>query len=116
MATYTDRVTVPPNTTPLTSVSHDVLVGSPYIKTISIHFPPGCRGLVYVKLFSTYMNLSENWLRGDNAWLNVDVYRMIEDPYRITVLAYNESIDWEHTIEIRVEFERTKVYRDTRRS
>lgn len=110
MTSQVTRLTVPPNTTRQSPVETVMHIGARKIQALYFVFPPGCRGLVYIRAWSTYHSLTNDWVRGDGEIIPFNVYQTIEDPGEINIQAYNEAVDWEHTLEIRVEYIPERVF------
>jgi hypothetical protein len=107
MASVSNRLTIPAKTTVEIPVFTTLYTGNPSILSVAVHFPDGCRGLVYVRFVSTYMVLTD-WLRGDGREVVEMVNAQIEEPYTIIVQGYNEAIDWAHTVDVMAVYTRKR--------
>jgi len=97
---YSLYLVVPPNTPISAPISGTLAnINDIFIYRASVFLPPGCQGAVFWSLFdyenrlaplpSGYINISENF--------SVNKI-LVGPPRRIRLVAYNEAIDYPHTI------------------
>ncbi|MEM2567775.1 MAG: hypothetical protein QXH20_04795 [Candidatus Bathyarchaeia archaeon] len=96
-------VSVPPDTPVEDAVSVDVAVEGEYLAEIAYLFPPGPCGLLKFALFygeNTIYPVGDNkWVCGDNLFRQVPFnWRLPEYVTVLTVKAYNEDSQYEHSV------------------
>ena len=77
------------------------------IYEVSIYFPPGCAGLVYIQIFEgghQFIPSTEGqFLKGENFLLNIkEFYEIKNAPRYITVKTWNLDEVYNHTIEVMI--------------
>lgn len=74
------------------------------IHQVEIDFPPGCAGLVGVKIYKggDLIFPIDGWLKADGQLLRFKEYTIIKPGYtHFRILTYNEDDTYDHTIQVR---------------
>jgi len=107
MAIYTIKLTIPANTSKDAPVSTSVKLARAVLTRISLRIPPGHCAVTGLRIKYGRLQLwpeePGTWLTGDDETLAWDEYfELPHDPTRLTIEAYNESAEYEHTFLIRL--------------
>jgi len=107
MAIYTIKLTIPANTPRDAPVSTSVELARAVLTRISLRIPPGHCAVTGLRIKYGRLQLwpeePDTWLTGDDETLMWDEYfELPHDPTRLTIEAYNESAEYEHTFLIRL--------------
>ena len=102
---YSKQITVSANTTQANSSKSYFKVNKGIISNMWITFPPGCAGLVKIRIYHEghpFLPVNrDNYIRGDNYTFQFPVmFEIIEEPMRLTVEVWNEDDTYNHTIDI----------------
>ena len=102
---YSKQIKVSANTTEATSTKKYFKVNKGVISNMWITFPPGCAGLVKMRIYHEghpFLPVNQdNYIRGDNYTFRFPVmFEITEEPMRLTVEAWNEDDTYDHTIDI----------------
>lgn len=77
------------------------------ITGLDVKFPPGCHGLVKVRLFRYESQLvplnGDEWLTGDGETVPTETYyELVETPYQLKFLGISPEAGHDHTVTVRV--------------
>lgn len=104
---YSKHLTLAKGGTEATSTTHNFIANKGVINTIWINFPPGCAGLVKVRVL-----LNGHTFVPSNAdeYINADGYvykfepfvEILEEPEQVTIQAWNEDDTYAHVIDVQI--------------
>jgi len=102
---YSKQITLSSGKTEATATKTYFKVNKGVISNVWITFPPGCAGLVKLRIYSEghpFLPVNQdNYLRGDNLTFQFPVmFEILEEPMLLTVEAWNEDDTYSHTIDI----------------
>ncbi len=102
---YSKQITLSSGATEATSTKTYFKVNKGVISDFWITFPPGCAGLVKLRVYHEghpFLPVNkDNYLRGDNYTFRFPVmFEITEEPMRLTVEAWNEDDTYTHTVDI----------------
>ncbi|MEK0337767.1 MAG: hypothetical protein QQN41_10080 [Nitrosopumilus sp.] len=102
---YSKQITISANTTEANATKNYFRVNKGIISTLWITFPPGCAGLVKMRMYHEghpFIPVNQdNYIRGDNYTFVFPVmYEITEEPMILTVEIWNDDETYEHTIDI----------------
>jgi hypothetical protein len=100
---YSEHITFPYGQTENTATRRYFKVNRDVIHTIWIAFPPGCAGLVKIKIYHEghpfVPSQKTEYIIGDNYTFQIPVfYEILGAPEQITVEGWNEDDTFNHTI------------------
>lgn len=104
---YEKRVTVPANTSPSAPVEEILKVDAGIVKLVQVEFPPGCAGLVSVRILHWDVPL---WPTNDESAFTGDgplpafpeSFRLDRTPYEFAVQAWNDDDFYDHSPVVRL--------------
>ncbi len=105
---FSGKQTIPANTAVTAPLRYVIAIDIGTIKTISVHFPYGCAGLVGVRvLYASWqiwpISLNE-WLIGNDLILTYSCDYVVEtEPKDVIIEAYNLDDTFDHTPEFIIE-------------
>ena len=102
---HSKHLTLTANKTEATSTKTSFLVNQGVIFRAWIHFPPGCAGLVKVRIFHEghpFLPVEiDSFIRGDDTtYVYPVMYEITDAPEQITIQAWNEDELYDHTIDV----------------
>jgi len=105
---YAWDITIPAGTPETDPVERDLEVTKGVVTRIDIKFPPGCHGLVKVRLLrygSQLIPLSRGeWVTGDGEAVETEgYYPMEEEPLALRFVGCSPQTAYPHTITVRVQ-------------
>lgn len=105
---YSTEVTVPANTTKADYQSDTLKLTKGVITRISVFFPWGCAGLVYVQVvrrtWQVFPLTRGEWLNGNNRAFNFrSRIELTSEPYELIIRSYNLDDTYQHKPVVSVE-------------
>lgn len=88
-------------------VSKDLKLCKGVITRADIKFPPGCHGMVKVRLYRYEFQLiplsGDEWITGDNETVPTEeYYELVEDPAQLKFVGYAPGTSYPHTVTVRI--------------
>lgn len=107
---YNFHLTIPANTPILTPVNKEVKISVGNLKLITVQFPSGCSGLVYVNISHYNLQLIPfnypEYIHSDNEIINIEIdYDIVQGSNQLILAGYNLDTMFEHTIQFRFNIE-----------
>lgn len=103
---YSVEFPVPPETPRTNPARIDLQIGAGHILGFNVLFPAGCLGAVGVRLLdrdSQIAPLGSGWVIDENKSVGwSEDRRLTGPPYLLRAEAFNEAIDYSHSLNIRV--------------
>ena len=104
---FLKNLTVPAGTPVSLAVRDKIEITGGWIKEIEIGFPPGCLGLVGVRVLRFEQQLVPltpgEWLKWDDTMVKIPLdFPIDSEPFELNIDAYNEDDTYAHTIQIGV--------------
>jgi len=108
---------VPADTPASSPVETTVEIEGGKISMVSIHFPAGCNGMVYVAIFHGIKQLypwtDGQYFRGNNETIIIhDDWKLPESKITLTIKAHSPGTLYDHTILIRIVTTRAEEYEE----
>ena len=102
---YSKSISVPPNTKETSPILQRIKVSVGYIFRAWINFPPGCAGLVKLRVFLEDSPIlpvnSSDFIRGDGYVYEYPVYiEITSEPMILKVQLWSEDDTYTHTIDV----------------
>ncbi len=102
---HAKHITLTKGRTEATSTDTEFYVNKGVIARIWVHFPPGCAGLVKLRIYyqgHPFLPVENDaHIRGDAYTYEFPVmFEILQQPMRITIRAWNEDAVYEHTIDV----------------
>lgn len=102
---HSKHITVAASTTEANSSKTRFLVNKGIISTVYLTFPPGCAGLVKVRIFfqgHPFLPVElDAFIRGDNfVFVYPIMFEIIESPTQIVIEIWNDDDVYAHTIDV----------------
>jgi len=102
---YSKQITFPAGGTEATAAHEYFKVNTGIISTVWITFPPGCAGLVKLRIYSEghpFLPVNkDNYIRGNNYTFAFPVmFEITDEPMTLTVEGWNEDETYDHTIDV----------------
>ena len=103
---YDFTLTIPANTTERALKKDTVKLTHGIIHRVEVEFPSGCGGLVHVKvlqaLHQAFPTNPEGNFSSDGYTISFrDHYKLLSEPYQLTLSGWNEDDTYPHTITFR---------------
>jgi len=104
---FTWDITVPADTSEDNPLEKDLILTEGVIDRVDVKFPPGCHGLVKVRLLrygSQLIPLTRGeWVTGDGETVPTEgYYELLEEPYTLRFVGCSPGTQYEHTVTVRV--------------
>lgn len=104
---YSWDVDVPANTAEASPVRQDLKLAYGVVSQVTVVFPPGCVGLVHLRVFrggqQVWPSTADQDLAGDTfpvEW--PEHYELTNEPYSMVARLWNLDDSYEHTVTIRI--------------
>jgi len=102
-------ITIPADTSEKDPLEKDLTLTHGVITRIDVKFPPGCHGLVKVRLFRFDSQLipltRDEWVTGDGETVPTALplhYELLEEPYALKFVGCSPGAQYKHTVTVRV--------------
>ena len=104
---YSNQITIPANTLESGPTLTEIKLNLGFIHTIWLTFPPGCAGLVKVRMSidgHPFLPVNKsNYIRGDSYTFAFPVmFEITDEPMTLTVEAWSADSSYNHTIDVLV--------------
>ena len=99
-------LTIPANTTAAAPVTDLVDIVHGVLRHVSVSFPPGCAALAHITVLQHEHQIIPANAGGDLAWDDLTIswpedIELVEVPYRLKLVGWNEDDSYPHTITFR---------------
>lgn len=116
---YEFKLTVPRATTPETAVREELQLDKGVVTMVELLFPPGCFELVHLRVeretHVVFPSNADGFIAGDTFPIRwSEELEVLETPFALQAVAWNEDQDFDHAITIRFEFTPDAVWQQRR--